>query len=119
MSKLEQEAFRQKILNLPPGYVKKVPYDIRQDVIFEYNGIVIKMSALYLNEALNCYMFDLSWGVGKAIYGIPIRGGINLLGQYHTPLPNMYAANMYFATTDVTSWRQLMLFVIDETVLNG
>lgn len=119
MNQEQAIAFQNLIAKLPAGYVKKVPFDIKQDVVFEFNGVVVKMSALYLNESLNCYMFDLHWGAGEVIYGIPIRNGIDILKQYKTPLPNMYAANLYFASADVTSWRQLMLFVLDETVLNG
>ena len=75
------------------------------------------MSALYLNEYLNCYMFDLAWGATDKIYGIPIKGGLDILKQYSTPLPNMYAANTVFSNQDVSSWRQLYLFIIDASVL--
>ena len=108
----------QKIANLlPPGYVKFVPFRIDQDVSFEFKGVAVKMSALRLNEALNCYMFDLAWGATNKIYGIPIRLGLDILAQYSTPLPNMYASNMVASTEEVNSWRQLVLYIIDASVL--
>lgn len=117
MIKQEQQALKQIAELLPTGYVKGVPYDISKDVSFEFNGVTVKMSALYLNEYLNCYMFDLAWGATNKIFGIPIRCGINILKQYKTPLPNMYAANTVFPGEEVTSYRQLYLFIIDESVL--
>lgn len=113
----EQQALKEICSLLPTGYVKTIPYDIKRDVSFEFNGITVKMSAIYLNEYLNCYMFDLAWGSTNKIYGIPIKGGLDILKQYSTPLPNMYAANTVFPNQDVSSWRQLYLFIIDESVL--
>lgn len=113
----EQQALKEIASLLPTGYVKSVPFDLTKDVSFEFQGVTVKMSALYLNEALNCYMFDLAWGSTNKIYGIPIRCGINILGQYYTPLPNMYAANLVFPGNEVTSYKQLYLYVIDVSVL--
>lgn len=113
----EQQALKEIAKLLPNGYVKTVPFDISKDVSFEFQGVTVKMSALYLNEYLNCYMFDLAWGATDKIFGIPIRGGIDILKQYTTPLPNMYASNTVFPGKDVASWRQLFLFIIDESVL--
>lgn len=102
---------------LPPGYVKKVPYSITKEVSFEFNGVTVKMSALYLNEALNCYMFDLSWGADAKIFGLPVKSGLNILKQFTTPLPNMYAFNHTFPGNEINSWRELDLFIIDVSVL--
>ena len=117
MIEQEQQALKQIAELLPTGYVKAIPYDISKDVSFEFNGVTVKMSALYLNEYLNCYMFDLAWGATDKIYGIPIKGGLDILKQYSTPLPNMYAANTVSSNQDVSSWRQLYLFIIDASVL--
>ena len=113
----EQAALKEIAALLPPGYVKVVPYDISKDVTFEFSGVTVKMSALYLNEQFNCYMFDLAWGADRKIFGIPIRGGVDILKQYATPLPNMYASNVVNTTQDVKSWRQLFMFIVDESVL--
>lgn len=113
----EQQALKEITNLLPTGYVKSVPFNIKRDVSFEFNGVTVEMSALYLNEYLNCYMFDLAWGATDKIYGIPIKGGLDILKQYSTPLPNMYAANTVFSNQDVSSWRQLYLFIIDASVL--
>ena len=113
----EQAALKGIAALLPPGYVKVVPYDISKDVTFEFSGVTVKMSALYLNEQFNCYMFDLAWGADSKIFGIPIRGGVDILKQYATPLPNMYASNTVNTTQDVKSWRQLFMFIVDESVL--
>lgn len=113
----EQLALKEIANLLPPGYVKTIPFDISQDVTFEYDGITIKMSALYLNEYLNCYMFDLAWGADNKIFGIPIRSGLDILEQYSTPLPNMYASNRVDPNFDVNSFRQLYMFIIDASVL--
>lgn len=113
----EQQALKEISSLLPPGYVKSVPFNISQDVSFEFAGITVKMSALYLNEQLNCYMFDLAWGADAKIYGIPIRCGIDILKQYATPLPNMYATNIVDTEQEVSSWRNLFMFIIDESVL--
>ena len=113
----EQQAMQEIMSLLPPGYVKTVPYDTSKDVSFEFRGITVKMSALYLNEYLNCYMFDLAWGADSKIFGIPIRGGVDILKQYATPLPNMYASNVVDTTQDVKSWRQLFMFIVDKSVL--
>lgn len=113
----EQQALKDIARLLPYGYVKTVPYNMSKDVSFEFAGVSVKMSAIYLNEALNCYMFDLAWGSTNKIYGIPIKCGIDILKQYKTPLPNMYASNVVFPGQEITSWRQMFLFVIDESVL--
>ena len=113
----EQQALKEIANLLPTGYVKSVPFNTKRDVSFEFNGVTVEMSALYLNEYLNCYMFDLAWGATDKIYGIPIKGGLDILEQYSTPLPNMYAANTVFSNQDVSSWRQLYLFIIDASVL--
>lgn len=113
----EQQALKNIAKLLPAGYVKTVPYDTTKDVSFEFGGVTVKMSALYLNEYLNCYMFDLAWGSDSKVYGIPIRCGLDILQQYTTPLPNMYASNTVYPGEEVTSWRQLYLFIIDESVL--
>ena len=113
----EQQALKEITNLLPTGYVKSVPFNTKRDVSFEFNGVTVEMSALYLNEYLNCYMFDLAWGATDKIYGIPIKGGLDILKQYSTQLPNMYAANTVSSNQDVSSWRQLYLFIIDASVL--
>lgn len=113
----EQQALKDISALLPPGYVKTIPFDIAKDTSFEFGGVTVKMSALYLNEYLNCYMFDLAWGAENKIFGIPIRCGLDILQQYATPLPNMFASNTFQAGYEVTSWRQLYMFIIDVSVL--
>lgn len=113
----EQLALKEIANLLPVGYVKTIPFSTTQDVSFEFGGVTVQMSALYLNEYLNCYMFDLAWGATDKIYGIPIRSGLDILEQFSTPLPNMYATNTVDPTKDVNSWRQLFMFIIDESVL--
>lgn len=113
----EQQALREIANLLPPGYVKTIPFSISKDTTFEFGGVTIKMSALYLNEYLNCYMFDLAWGATEKISGIPIRCGLDILEQYTTPLPNMYASNRVDPIQEVSSWRQLYMYIIDASVL--
>lgn len=113
----QAQAFNEIISLLPTGYVKTVPFDVSKDVSFEFSGVTVKMSALYLNSYLNCYMFDLAWGATNKIFGIPVRCGIDILEQYSTPLPNMYATNTVFPGQEVASYKQLSLFVIDASVL--
>ena len=113
----EQQALKEIANLLPPGYVKTIPFNMSKDVTFEFQGVTVKMSALYLNEYLNCYMFDLAWGSENKIYGIPIRCGVNILEQYTTPLPNMFASNRVAPGHEITSWRQLFMYIIDESVL--
>lgn len=113
----ERQALQEIARLLPPGYVKTVPFSVTKDVSFEFNGVTLKLSAIYLNEPLNCYMFDLAWGATNKIYGIPVRCGLNILEQFKTPLPNLFANNVKFPGEEITSWRQLRLFVIDESVL--
>jgi len=113
----ETQAASNVIALLPPGYVKTVPFSTDTDITFEFNGVSVQMSALYLNEYLNCYMFDLSWSATDMIYGIPIKCGLDILEQYTTPLPNLYANNSSYPGADVDSWRDLSLFIIDVSVL--
>ena len=102
---------------LPPGYVKKVPFSTTKDISFEYGGVTVKMSCLYLNTAMNCYCFDLAWSSSDKLYGIPIRCGIDILMQFSTPLPNLYANNHAYPGSEITSPTQLDLIIIDESVL--
>lgn len=113
----ERDALNEIANLLPPGYIKSVPFSVEKDISFEYNGITIKMSALYLNSKLNCYMFDLSWSSTDKLYGIPIRCGLDMLQQFNTPLPNLYANNHSYPGLEITSWKQLDLIIIDESVL--
>ena len=102
---------------LPPGYVKTIPFSTSKEISFEFNGVTVKMSAIYFNNYLNCYMFDLAWGATDKIFGIPIKCGLDILCQFTTPLPNMYANNTSYPGTEVESWRDLSLFIIDVSVL--
>lgn len=102
---------------LPPGYVKTIPFSTSKGISFEFNGITVKMSALYINEPMNCYMFDLAWGASDKISGIPIRCGLDILQQFTTPLPNMFANNSSYPGSEVESWRDLTLFIVDVSVL--
>lgn len=113
----EAQALQQIAALLPPGYVKLVPFSTSTPVTFEFDGVSLSMSALRLNEALNCYMFDLAWGATDILYGIPIRCGTDILGQYSTPLPNLFANNHSFPGTEITTWRGLNLFIVDVSVL--
>lgn len=113
----ENEALKKIGDLLPSGYIKFVPFSVKKPTSFEFDGITVKLSAVYLNEALNCYMVDLSWGATDVIYGIPLRCGVDILNQYHTPLPNLVAYNHVAPGYDVTSWRQLRLFIFDKGVL--
>lgn len=113
----EKQALTEIANLLPPGYVKTIPFSISNDVSFEFQGVSVKMSALYLNEPLNCYMFDLSWASTNIVYGIPIRCGLDILKQFSTPLPNMYANNTAYPGEEISSWRDLSLFIIDVSVL--
>lgn len=113
----EKAALREISNLLPAGYVKLVPFSVKFKTSFEFNGVSVEISAIYYNEQANCYMFDLAWASDRKIYGIPIRCGINILKQYKTPLPNMYAYNTLSPTTEATSYKYLQLFVIDESVL--
>lgn len=113
----ERQALQEIASLLPPGYIKTVPFSIKKDVTFEFKGVTVKMSKLYINEPMNCYMFDLAWGSTDKIYGIPIRCGVDILEQFKTPLPNMTANNTKFPGEEVTSWRNLRLFIIDVSVL--
>ena len=117
MIREEQQALKDIAKLLPAGYVKTVPFSISKDVTFEFGGVTVKMSALYLNEYLNCYMFDLAWSAEDKVYGIPLRCGLDIIQQYTTPLPNMYATNTVFPGEEITSYKQLYLFIIDESVL--
>lgn len=102
---------------LPAGYVKTIPFSTSKEISFEFNGVTVKMSAVYYNIPLNCYMFDLAWGATDKIYGLPIRCGLDILKQFTTPLPNMYANNTSYPGTEIQSWRDLTLFIIDVSVL--
>lgn len=113
----ERQALDEIAQLLPPGYTKTIPFSVKKDVSFEFKGVVVKMSAIRVNEALNCYMFDLSWGATNKIFGIPIRAGIDLLKQYKTPLPNIIVYNKRFPNQDIASWRDMVMFVIDVSVL--
>lgn len=118
MSNLKEQTALKRICDrLPPGYVKFIPFSSRKSISFEFDGVTVKTNPIYLNEHLNCYMMDLAWGARDKIFGIPIRCGINILQQYKTPLPNLYAFNHVNPGSDVTSLKQLTLFIIDKSVL--
>lgn len=104
---------------LPPGYIKKIPFSTERGLTFEYNGVLVKISAIYLNTYLNCYCFDLSWSSDQQVAGIPIRCGIDILKQFSTPLPNLYANNHAYPGYEITDISQLELIVMDETVLEN
>ena len=113
----EAQALNEIAALLPPGYVKLVPIETNKAITVEFNGVTINLSAIYLNEYLNCYMFDMSWRAVNKIFGIPIRCGIDILKQYVTPLPNLLANNHAFPGAEIQTWRDLNLFVIDVSVL--
>lgn len=118
MTKSEENEALSEIYNLlPPGYIKTVPFSVTRDVSFEYNGITVKMSKLYVNSFMNCYCFDLAWSSTDKVSGIPVRAGVDILKQFSTPLPNLYAYNSTYPGEEISSYRDLTLMIIDETVL--
>lgn len=120
MSRISERQALDEIADLlPPGYIKLAPFSVKKDVTFEFNGVNVTLGKVRLNEALNCYMFDLAWGATNKIYGIPIKAGIDILKQYATPLPNLFVFNKKFAGKEIDSWRTMGFFVIDVSVLTN
>lgn len=113
----EQQALKDISELLPTGYVKFISFSTQRGTSFEFQGVTVAISNIRLNTFLNCYMFDLSWSSSDKIFGIPIRSGVNILEQYSTPLPNMYAYNTQSPGDEITSWRFMSLFLIDTSVL--
>lgn len=120
MTDAEESAAMVEICSLlPQGYLKQVPFSTANEVSFPFNGKLLQMSAVYLNEQFNCYMFDLAWDSENKVCGIPIRAGIDIVKQFKSPLPNMFAYNTRTPGAEIDSHKFLFMFVLDETVLNA
>jgi len=102
------------------GILKTIPFNTSRGVKFSYNSEEITISPVYANKILQCYFFDMKWDRGtKAIYGIPIKSGINILEQYlQSPLKNLYAFDVNTLGSEVKDYNNMVLYMIDETV-NG
>lgn len=120
MTAIEEKDALNEIINLlPPGYIKTVPASATHDVSFEYNGITMQMSKLYVNSFMNCYCFDLSWSSVNSICGIPVNAGVDILKQFSTPLPNLYAYNIAYPGEEIKNYMYLSLMIIDESILEN
>lgn len=106
---------------LPKGVLKTIPISGNSGIKFIYNGEEIVLSKLYVNHTSNCYMFDMKWdGDNKAIYGIPVRSGIDLVGQFpQSPIQNLYAFDLKNIGSDVYDYKSLVLYMIDESVMGA
>lgn len=101
------------------GTLKKVPFSPSSPVIFSYTDKEITISAIYLNASSNCYFIDIKWGDGDldAIYGIPIKSGINLVEQYPIcPINNLYAFDYMNIGGDIIDYSNMILYTIDGSV---
>ena len=97
----------------------KLPISASRGTKFDYFGEQLEVSPVTHNPYIGdkgAFVLELSWevdGVQKSVAGIAVSSGVDILVQYTTPLPNLYAINTSDPTKDITSVDELNLYIIN------
>lgn len=98
----------------------KIPLAPNRGTIFEYRGIEIKFSSLRLHPYLGdegAYVMDISWLEGTvehSVHGIVLTAGVNLVAQYRTPLPTLFAMDGNNPKGTILSPEDLQMYIKDD-----
>ncbi len=93
----------------------KIELKRNSNINFEFNGDVIRLTAPRWNKYMYTLLTDITIN-GETVYGIPLRGGVDLLRQFNTPM-NLYVINADNVISDPITQSALRLYVLEQTDL--
>lgn len=96
---------------------KSIPISARFDTAFLYNDIQYTIGKMIYNPVIDRLVSSIRWrkdGVERAVYGIPITTGVNIVQQINSGLPSLVANNINSRGTDVNRIEDLKLFIIED-----
>lgn len=98
---------------------KRLTPRINKGVSFNYNGTNITLGPFQWNPYFECWIMDYSDSQGNKANRIPVRAGANILQNYQTAVPAMYAVNTDNLYSDPTINFDFDLYIIDDDDLEG
>lgn len=93
---------------------KKLSPDMNKGASFTYNNTTITLGPIQWNPYFECWMMDYRDSLGNAANRIPIRAGVNILQNYQTVVPAMFAINKNNIYSDPTINFDFDLYIIDS-----
>lgn len=93
---------------------KSIEPSMNKSVSFIYNNTNITLGPFLWNPYFECWLMGYSDSLGNVAKSIPIRAGVNILQNYNTVIPALYAINIYNLESDPTINLDFKLYVIDS-----
>lgn len=84
-----------------------------KNINFEYKGNTIRMTSPRWNQYTFCFMTDITCNE-ETIYGVTLRGGVNLMRQFNTPF-NLYIINSEDIALDPITFNGLRAYILEDT----
>jgi len=92
---------------------KSIPLNRTSSVTLEYRGDSYTVSSPRYNKYMHIWMIDISWEEGSVL-GIPLYSGINLLANFSTPLPELWAFSTKNFAMDADELTTLQLWYRED-----
>ena len=93
---------------------KQITPQMNKSITFTYNNTSITLGPFEWNPYSECWMMSYSDTKGNSIYRIPVRAGANILQNYNTAIPALFAINTNDIYSDPTINLDFSLYVIDS-----
>ena len=93
---------------------KRLVPDMNKGASFTYNNATITLGPFLWNPYFECWMMDYKDTFGNVANKIPIRAGANIMQNYNTVIPAMYAINKNNLYSDPTINFDFELYIIDS-----
>ena len=92
---------------------KRVSPQMNKGISFTYNSTSITLGPFQWNPYFECWVMDYVDTQGNKANRIPVRAGANIVQNYNTVLPAMYAINTNSLYSDPTINFDFDLYIID------
>lgn len=92
---------------------KRLIPNMNKSVSFTYDSTKITLGPLLWNPYFECWIMGYTDSSGVSIKSIPVRAGTNILQNYNTKIPALFAINTTNLYSDPTINFDFDLYVID------
>ena len=92
---------------------KRLAPKMNKGISFTYANTTITLGPFQWNPYFECWMMDYTDTQGNVVNRIPIRSGANIMQNYNTVIPAMYAINSNSLYSDPTINFDFELYIID------
>ena len=93
---------------------KRLTPNMNKSVSFTYNSTKITLGPFLWNPYFECWVMGYADSSGLSIDSIPIRAGANILQNYNTKIPALFAINTTNIYSDPTINFDFDLFIVDN-----